>query len=210
MKEAIRNFIIDKAKSIFEEKGYSNTTIEEIASAAKISKPTLYNYFSGKDDVFRAVVDLGNTELNNVLEPILNSDRPFPESLRSLARALLAHVREHKGIMRIVLYESRMFLEALDNEDHGGLARLMEEKNRREKVLRDFIQRGVEEGYVRPDIPPELLGIFFNGILGEYILAHLMGEEMESDYSLDFLADRILEVLTNGMLKKDFTIDASE
>jgi AcrR family transcriptional regulator len=208
VKEAIRNFIIEKAKSIFEEKGFSNTTIEEIASAAQISKPTLYNYFSGKDDVFRAVVDLGNTQLNNVLEPILNGDRPFPQNLKMLIRALLEHVRGHKGIMKIVFYESRMFLEAIDNEA-CGLEKLFEEKNKRERVIRDFIQKGMEEGYVRTDMPPKLLGLFFNGIVGEYILAHLMAEEMENEYSPDYLADKVLEILANGMLKKD-CIDASE
>lgn len=209
MKEAIRNFIIEKAKLIFEEKGYSNATIEEIAAAAKISKPTLYNYFSGKDDVFRAVVDLGNTEMNNVLEPILNSDLPFHQSLKMLIHALLGHVREHKGIMKIVIYESRMFLEALGDDADGGLKKLMNEKNRREKALRDFIQKGVEEGYVRPGIPPKLLSMFFNGILGEYILGHLMMDGLAAEFSLDYLADQMMQLLANGMLREN-CIDASE
>ncbi len=209
MKEAIRNFIIEKAESIFEEKGYSNTTIEEIASAAKISKPTLYNYFSGKDDIFRTVVDAGNTELNTVLEPVFNDKRPFPQRMKMLIRALLVHVRDHKGIMKIVFYESRMFLEAIDNEAHGGLQRLMEEKNKRAKFILDFIHQGVDTGYVRKDIPPKLLGLFFNGIVGEYILGHLMTDEMENGYSLEYLADKILDILADGMLRKDCE-DASE
>ncbi len=209
MKEAIKNFIVEKAKSIFEEKGFSNTTIEEIASAAKVSKPTLYNYFTGKDDIFRAVVDAGNTELNMVLEPVLTDTRPFYERMRMLIQTLLVHVREHKGIMKIVFYESRMFLEAIDNEAHGGLKRLMEEKNRRAQFILNFIQQGADAGYIREDIPPRLLTFFFQGVMGEYILGHLMSDELENEFSLDYLADVIIDILATGLLKKD-CINASE
>ncbi|MBE9545455.1 MAG: helix-turn-helix transcriptional regulator, partial [Proteobacteria bacterium] len=44
--------ILDAAKKVFFSKGYSKATMDEIALAAEISKPTIYQYFKSKDDLF--------------------------------------------------------------------------------------------------------------------------------------------------------------
>lgn len=44
--------IIEAAKRIFIAKGYINTTMDEIALEVEISKPTLYQYFKNKDDLY--------------------------------------------------------------------------------------------------------------------------------------------------------------
>ncbi len=44
--------IIEAAKKIFIAKGYINTTMDEIALEVEISKPTLYQYFKNKDDLY--------------------------------------------------------------------------------------------------------------------------------------------------------------
>jgi TetR/AcrR family transcriptional regulator len=44
--------IIEAAKRIFVAKGYLNTTMDEIALEVEISKPTLYQYFKNKDDLY--------------------------------------------------------------------------------------------------------------------------------------------------------------
>jgi len=44
--------IIESAKKLFFSKGYLKTTMDEIALGAEISKPTIYQYFKTKDDLF--------------------------------------------------------------------------------------------------------------------------------------------------------------
>jgi AcrR family transcriptional regulator len=44
--------ILDAAKKVFSAKGYSGATMDEIALEAEISKPTVYQYFKSKDDLF--------------------------------------------------------------------------------------------------------------------------------------------------------------
>lgn len=49
----VRQMEIAKAAMILlSEKGYANTTMNDIAKAAGISKPTLYQYFKGKESLF--------------------------------------------------------------------------------------------------------------------------------------------------------------
>src|SRR5260370_22894541 len=46
-----RNQVVDKAAELFDAAGYHNTGVADIAAAAGISKPTLYHYFAGKDEI---------------------------------------------------------------------------------------------------------------------------------------------------------------
>jgi TetR/AcrR family transcriptional regulator len=49
--------ILDAAERHFADFGYQRVSMEEIAAAAGLAKPSLYYYFDTKDELFRAVVD---------------------------------------------------------------------------------------------------------------------------------------------------------
>jgi AcrR family transcriptional regulator len=50
-KERARHAIQEAALRLFEEKGYDNTTVEEIAASAEVSPSTVYRYFETKDEI---------------------------------------------------------------------------------------------------------------------------------------------------------------
>ncbi len=54
--KTVRNRIINSATKNFSKKGYSNTSMDDIAKSAKISKGGLYHYFTSKEDLFLAVI----------------------------------------------------------------------------------------------------------------------------------------------------------
>lgn len=49
--------VINHAKELFLEKGYRNTSIQEIIDDSKISRGTFYNYFPSKSELFKAVYE---------------------------------------------------------------------------------------------------------------------------------------------------------
>jgi AcrR family transcriptional regulator len=55
--ERTRQFIIEQAAPIFNEKGIAGTTINDIMNATKMAKGGLYGHFESKDDMSVAVVD---------------------------------------------------------------------------------------------------------------------------------------------------------
>ncbi|ROO87037.1 TetR family transcriptional regulator [Actinocorallia herbida] len=59
-----RDEILTAAMSVFGRYGYRRTSMELIAKAAGISRPALYQHFSGREDVFRA---MGTRMLDGVL-----------------------------------------------------------------------------------------------------------------------------------------------
>jgi len=68
--------IVDAAWTLFQSKGYYNTTIEEIISASGTSKSSFYHYFAGKDELLSSLSDLFDDyyrELVAAMDPGLNS-----------------------------------------------------------------------------------------------------------------------------------------
>jgi AcrR family transcriptional regulator len=53
-RDAIRNSIIREAFTIFIEKGFEKTTMDDIATALGVTKPAIYRYFSNKEALFLA------------------------------------------------------------------------------------------------------------------------------------------------------------
>jgi TetR/AcrR family fatty acid metabolism transcriptional regulator len=58
MKAEIRKKqILDCAKSIFSEKGYYDSQVEDIVKLARIGKGTIYQYFRNKEDIFLSLLE---------------------------------------------------------------------------------------------------------------------------------------------------------
>jgi AcrR family transcriptional regulator len=54
---ATREQLIEVATRLFAERGYEDTSIEAVLSAAGVSRGALYHHFTGKDALFEAVVE---------------------------------------------------------------------------------------------------------------------------------------------------------
>jgi AcrR family transcriptional regulator len=54
---ARRAQLIQVGREVFAENGYEATSVEEIASRAKVSKPIVYEHFGGKEGLYAVVVD---------------------------------------------------------------------------------------------------------------------------------------------------------
>jgi AcrR family transcriptional regulator len=84
-----RQAILDAAKRLFEERGFDNVTVAEIADAANVSVKTLFVYFRSKEDL--AFTDTW------LLEECLNALRQRPPGTspgEAIARALIAVLRD--------------------------------------------------------------------------------------------------------------------
>ena len=53
--DATRRAVLDAAKSLFGRQGYAQTSVDEIADAARVTKGAVYHHFAGKEALFRAV-----------------------------------------------------------------------------------------------------------------------------------------------------------
>jgi len=89
-----RRVILDAAAPIFGNEGYERASIDAIATSAGVSKPTIYSYFGGKEQLFReSVADSAiqqNAQVLEVIQELDLSERAWLASLRDLGTRLVA------------------------------------------------------------------------------------------------------------------------
>ena len=71
-----RDQILDAANALFAERGYDEVSIEDIASAAGVTRGLVHHYFGGRKEVYLALVDrLGNVREERLRPPRGRSSR---------------------------------------------------------------------------------------------------------------------------------------
>jgi AcrR family transcriptional regulator len=100
--ERRRGIIEQAATELFAERGYNGASIDEIARLAGISPPVLYDHFSSKQDLHRALLERHYADLRDVWRENLDGEDP---PARRTARALegwFAYVESHPYAWRML------------------------------------------------------------------------------------------------------------
>lgn len=82
--EKRRAQLIAAARKVFVKKGYSGTSMSEIAKLAKLTKGALYFHFKNKDDIFFAVVRSLNEEAVRPFYDIVSKSKNIDLSIKRL------------------------------------------------------------------------------------------------------------------------------
>lgn len=138
--------LLAAALDLFVERGYAGTRLEDVAARAKVSKGTLYLYFSNKEDLFKAVVRQNVvTLIRATADRVAAHDGDSEGLLRSLVEAWWQEFGSTRagGISKLMMAESgnfpeiaRFFLDEVIEPWHALLA--------------SAIERGIARGEFRP------------------------------------------------------------
>jgi AcrR family transcriptional regulator len=100
-----REQLVAVGRSLFAEKGFEATSIEEIAGRAGVSKPVVYEHFGGKEGLYAVVVDREMGDLLDRLTQALAAAHPRVLVERA-ALALLTYIEEETDGFRILVRDS--------------------------------------------------------------------------------------------------------
>lgn len=84
--EQTRQRLLDAAERIFAEKGYSSTSLRDVASAAGIREPGIYNHFKGKEALYSEVLERALQPLANAIAATMENNAPETELIELPAR----------------------------------------------------------------------------------------------------------------------------
>ena len=84
-----RRALLDAARSLFAERGYHGTAAEEIVRRAGLTRGALYHHFEDKKDLFRAVVDEMEGEIDEEIEEAERAQSGLPEAVMAGYRAFI-------------------------------------------------------------------------------------------------------------------------
>jgi AcrR family transcriptional regulator len=140
--EERRRRILESAVALFEHQGFQGTTTDEIAAAAGITKRTLYRYIGNKDAL------LFEIHANFVQEGLTRWQAAAAEGgtaievLRRLIRVHMNVVANHQAAIRVHVEEWKH----LSEDDR---ARIVDQRDTYEGILRDALRRGMSSGELR-------------------------------------------------------------
>ena len=93
--------IITAARALFIEKGFVDTSINDIISEAKISKGTFYNHLSSKNECLIAILDEGREEASNRRHELLYGKDPTDLEVLTQQVAVLMYVNREHNLIQI-------------------------------------------------------------------------------------------------------------
>ncbi len=143
-----KNYIITKAREVFQEKGYLTVTMKDIVEACEISRGGLYLYFDNLSDIFMEVLRLESEEADDVFMPAIS------ESMSSADILALFLQEQKKELLRSKSSLSRAIFEYnFQNKIPAKENSLRKQFDMAVKVIERLIIGGIEEGDFRCEDP---------------------------------------------------------
>ena len=142
--QTTKSKIVDAAWSLFREKGYDETTIEDIISLSGTSKGTFYHYFNGKDALLGSLSDIFDSYYEELVE------RLDPE-MNSVDKLIFLSCEAHKMIGERIqpdllasLYSSQVVTR--------GDKHLLNQNRFYHRLVHQLVDEGLRRGEIRPDM----------------------------------------------------------
>jgi AcrR family transcriptional regulator len=130
----------------------NKVSLDEIAKEAGVSPTTIYNNFSTREGLVQAVIEHISREIIERMLFLLKSDLPFPAKMQGMA---LAKLNSINGLQSDIV--EKVWTDPIAKRYLNEII----EKDAR-PIFSSIIEQGKKEGYIHPDIPPELFMLYFN------------------------------------------------
>lgn len=141
-KEEARASILDAAEHVFSREGLSQGRMDHVAREAGVAVGTLYNYFADRSALLASLLDSRRGELLARLDRSLAAaPQRFGPQLDAFLDAVLAHAREHRPLLGLLMQEEVAAVVARLSPPPGE--RTWDQLRRRAQGV---VGRGVSEG----------------------------------------------------------------
>jgi AcrR family transcriptional regulator len=101
-----REQLLDVSRRLFAQRGFEQTSVEEIAARAEVSKPVVYEHFGGKEGIYAVVVDREIQALTSALSGALDEGGHPKVMVERSALALLGYIEDNEDGFRILVRDS--------------------------------------------------------------------------------------------------------
>ena len=184
--------IVQAAWKLFNEQGYSNTTIEDIVELSGTSRGSFYHYFDSKDSIIASMTFVIDDEYKRIMEDI-------PDDMNAYDKLLLINYEMCKFFENSLSVETAA--ELFGSQMSASQQRIMNSRDRYYyRLIRSIIESGIEKG--------ELSGNF---TVNEVINAYSMLERglifdwclCSGECNLAVYAQQMMPLLMRSFLPED-------
>ncbi|HEX2096382.1 MAG TPA: TetR/AcrR family transcriptional regulator [Solirubrobacterales bacterium] len=177
-----RNRIVAALAELTAEKGYEATKISDIVKRAAVARKTLYDNFSGKEEVFLDAFDAAVEQIATRIEEACGAaEKDWEAAVGAGVEALLTYVAEEPAMARLCLIEAQSATPSATERHEAAMQRFIElvrERLPRAALLPETVDEAVVGGvshivsqelrHGRAAKAPELLPELHEFVVGQY------------------------------------------
>ena len=165
-REEVAKKIVAEASSLFMERGYSATTMDDIAARLGVTKAAIYQYYKSKVDLFAAVAEFQRQELAGMLERSFEG-RAVMEGASVLFDSLLEYINRSRE-----MYSDVMAV-AVHNETIRTI--LLEDRNGNLAVIEQFIEAQKAKSLNHSSINSRILAVTCDALINGLMFDVMIG-----------------------------------
>jgi AcrR family transcriptional regulator len=183
----VRGEIFERAVSLFEQKGFRATSMQDIASLCGVTKPAIYYYFRSKYHFLEELYEVITREFYDRADALIRSPLPPEAKLRRLVEDQVLYSVQNHRFQRLFQSERR----ELDQPTRAALAR---RERRYEALVTRIIEDGQSLGLFRA-LDAKLMMLAVLGLLSSvHRWAYHAGQPPQA------VADGVVALVMNGLL----------
>jgi TetR/AcrR family acrAB operon transcriptional repressor len=191
-----RSHLLKAALSVFSQKGYLATTLDDIAQAAGVTRGAIYWHFKNKADIYQTLFKEFTRRGETVIVNSIAEGGDLLTILRSIFVGQLTLIEsdaEMRAFAELRLFKTGQVTELVEvhrQQVQAGTAII--------ESVTASICSGVEQGLIRPDLDPGDIARTFiamqNGLIQQWLLT-------PKAFSLRVSAESLAEIYISGIRK---------
>ncbi len=192
--------ILAEAQRLFAERGFDGVSVNDVASAAGVSKANIFHHFGSKQALYLAVLNDCMGTFGELIGHLASEDAPIEERLQHFFHAYGSHLQQYPQSARLVLRELL--------QNRSEITDLLAEQttNAHFRHLHSLLQEGQRAGEIRPGVDVAALVVMMVGaVIFPFQVRSLLQHQPEAGFVDDSeLYSRILaDILVHGIASKE-------
>lgn len=148
--------LLDAATRLFAERGFEGTSVQQVVTAAGVTKGAMYHYFGSKDDLLYEVYARVLRMQTEHLVEISSKDAPVSERVHAAAADVIVTTVAN-------LDDSTIFFRSMHQLAPEKQLSVRAERRKYHELFRSMIEQGQREGVFRDDVPADLIVDYYFG-----------------------------------------------
>ena len=168
--------IVKASEKVFLTKGFEQTTMDDIAEQAELSKGTLYLYFKSKDELYSEIIKRGEKILTSLFTEAVNTNENGLCKVKKIGEAFIKFYNEHQEYNE-ALMRGHSHINSTDNANcndgqNGGESH---------QVFMNAIDSGKKDGSIRSNIDPLKTSLLlWAQLMGVLQLIQIKGQSLKT------------------------------
>ena len=187
-RELRKQHILDSALSVFKNKGFEGSTMDEIAKDADFGKATLYYYFNSKEEIFVELLNNGWEMIWESLEEEVHDNENPKETFINSLNIIGGLIRKNQILFEFLFTAPQMMPSSFSDEKSSW----KNYQNKMYGVFQGLLEEGIEKNEfpkMRSDLMMRAIGGLFHGLFFLGNEKKQMSRETMEDFISTFIGN---------------------